>query len=271
MIRAAASSSARCENACGKLPRCRPVSASNSSAYRPSGEAIRSSLLHQVARLLQLAHDRQRRDEPERADEEGALLAREAVVGLVGAVAEHEAVLGQLLGDRRDGRAQPLVVAAAGSRRSPRAGPRRRASRCRSAGAGRRVRRRRARGCRRGSPRRSRATSPPAPDRRGSRPAARRGRARPSTSASRRRSAAARRAPPRSPGRARARPSSRTRPATGRSATAAAAAARCAGCAAGSSRARRRRRRSGAGRRRRCRSARGARPRSRTGGRASTR
>ena len=32
MIRAAASISARCENACGKLPRCRPVSASNSSA-----------------------------------------------------------------------------------------------------------------------------------------------------------------------------------------------------------------------------------------------
>ena len=32
MMRAAASISARCENACGKLPRCRPVSASNSSA-----------------------------------------------------------------------------------------------------------------------------------------------------------------------------------------------------------------------------------------------
>ena len=32
MIRAAASISARCENACGKLPRCRPVSASSSSA-----------------------------------------------------------------------------------------------------------------------------------------------------------------------------------------------------------------------------------------------
>ena len=32
MIRAAASISARCENACGKLPRWRPVSASNSSA-----------------------------------------------------------------------------------------------------------------------------------------------------------------------------------------------------------------------------------------------
>ena len=43
MIRAAASISARCEKACGKLPRCLPVSASNSSAYSPSGEAIRSS------------------------------------------------------------------------------------------------------------------------------------------------------------------------------------------------------------------------------------
>jgi hypothetical protein len=32
MIRAAASISARCENACGKFPRCRPVEASNSSA-----------------------------------------------------------------------------------------------------------------------------------------------------------------------------------------------------------------------------------------------
>ena len=52
--------------------------------------------LHQVARLLQLADDRQRRDEPEGADEERALLAREAVVGLVGVVAEDEAVLRQL-------------------------------------------------------------------------------------------------------------------------------------------------------------------------------
>src|SRR5207247_4549370 len=42
MIRAPASISARCENACGKLPRWRPVGASNSSAYRPSGEATRS-------------------------------------------------------------------------------------------------------------------------------------------------------------------------------------------------------------------------------------
>src|SRR6185295_6417505 len=39
MIRAAASIKARCENACGKFPRWRPVLLSNSSAYRPSGEA----------------------------------------------------------------------------------------------------------------------------------------------------------------------------------------------------------------------------------------
>src|SRR5690242_5496629 len=41
MIRAAASISARCENAWGKFPRCLPVLASNSSAYSPSGEAMR--------------------------------------------------------------------------------------------------------------------------------------------------------------------------------------------------------------------------------------
>ena len=101
MIRAAASISARWENACGKLPRWRPVSTSNSSAYSPSGEAMRSSRSMQVAGPLLLADDRQRRDEPERADEERALLAGQAVVGLVGAVAQHEAVLGQLVGDRQ--------------------------------------------------------------------------------------------------------------------------------------------------------------------------
>src|SRR5438876_242681 len=39
--------------------------------------------LHQVASPLQLSGDRERGDEPERADEEGPLLAREAVVGLL--------------------------------------------------------------------------------------------------------------------------------------------------------------------------------------------
>ena len=38
-------------------------------------------------------------------------LPGQAVVGLVGAVAQHEAVLGQLVGDRDDARQQPLVVA----------------------------------------------------------------------------------------------------------------------------------------------------------------
>ena len=48
--------------------------------------------------------------EPERADEERALLARQAVVGLARAVAQDEAVLGELVGYGQDARAQPLVV-----------------------------------------------------------------------------------------------------------------------------------------------------------------
>jgi hypothetical protein len=68
-------------------------------------------LLHQVACPLELPDDRQRRHEPERADEERALLARQTVVGLVGAIAEHEAVLGQLLGDRIHSRSQAIVIA----------------------------------------------------------------------------------------------------------------------------------------------------------------
>ena len=115
---------------------------------QPERRGDAQQALHQVARALLLADDRQRRHEPERADEERALLARQAVVGLAGAVAQHEAVLGQLVGDGQHARAQPLVVARAGSRRARRAGSRRRARRSRSAGAARRGRRRRARGCR---------------------------------------------------------------------------------------------------------------------------
>ena len=121
-------------------------SVSNSSAYRPSGEATLQQRSIRSRARCSLADDRQRRDEPERADQEAALLARQAVVGLVGAVAQHEAVLGQVVGDRLDALAQALVVARAGSRRSPPAAWTRRARRCRSAGAGRR-RARRARGC----------------------------------------------------------------------------------------------------------------------------
>ena len=66
--------------------------------------------LHQVAGPLVVADDRQRRHEPERADQEAALLARQAVVGLVGAVTQHETVLGQVVGDRLDALSQALVV-----------------------------------------------------------------------------------------------------------------------------------------------------------------
>jgi hypothetical protein len=52
----------------------------------------------------------ERRDEPERADQERPLFPGEPVVGLVGAVAENEPVLGEIGGDRVDGRAQALVV-----------------------------------------------------------------------------------------------------------------------------------------------------------------
>ena len=132
----------------GSCPRCRPVSASNSSAYSPSGEATRSRRSIRSWARWHLADDRQRRHQPERADQERALLARQAVVGLVGAVAQHEPVLGQLVGDRQHACVQPLVARRAGSRRSPPAASRHRARRCRSAGAARRPWSPRARGCR---------------------------------------------------------------------------------------------------------------------------
>ena len=94
--------------------------------------------LHQVAGPLALADDRQRGHQPERADQEAPLLARQAVVGLAGPVAQHEAVLGQVVGDREHALVQALVVLRAGSRRSPPAASRRPAPRSRSAGAARR-------------------------------------------------------------------------------------------------------------------------------------
>ena len=107
----AASIRARCENACGKFPRCRPVLGVELLRVEPERRGDVEELLHQVAGPLLLADDRQRRDEPERADQEASLLAGQAVVGLAGAVAEHEAVLCQIIGDRVDRLAQPFVVA----------------------------------------------------------------------------------------------------------------------------------------------------------------
>ena len=74
MIRAAASISARWENAWWKFPRCRPVAAVELLGVEPEGRGDRQAL-HQVAGPLQVADDRQAGDEPEGADQEGALLA----------------------------------------------------------------------------------------------------------------------------------------------------------------------------------------------------
>ena len=228
-------------------------------------------LVHQVARVLELADDRERRDEPERADQERALLPGEAVVGLVGAVAEHEAVLGQLLGDRVHGRVQALVVA--GEEAEDRGQEHRGIERVglvvlaqdppfgdavledvRADLVGRRTPRGRLLGV--------------ASDLGELRCAVERDPAH-----QLRRDVVLRRAPGLPDALVRLPPHlrSRTRPATGRSATAVWGAVRCGACGAGSSRARRRRRRSGAGRRRRSRSGPGARRRSPRGGRASTR
>ena len=61
------------------------------------------------------------------------------------AVAQHQAVLGQLVGDRQHGGADALVVGRQEARRAASAAPRRRARRCRSAGRTRRARRPRSR------------------------------------------------------------------------------------------------------------------------------
>ena len=71
---------------------------------------VGEQLLAEVTAALDLADLDQRGHEPERADREGALLAGEAVVGLLDAVAQDEPVLGQLVGDRQHGRADALVI-----------------------------------------------------------------------------------------------------------------------------------------------------------------
>src|SRR3954453_13893492 len=66
--------------------------------------------LHQVAGALLLADDRQRRDQPEGADQEAALLAREPVVRLAGPIAQYEPVLGQVICDRQNALVETLIV-----------------------------------------------------------------------------------------------------------------------------------------------------------------
>ena len=66
--------------------------------------------LHQVTGSLQLSHDRERRYKPKRADQERSLFSGKAVVGLIGAVAQDEAILGQLLGDGENRIPQAFIV-----------------------------------------------------------------------------------------------------------------------------------------------------------------
>ena len=70
----------------------------------------RQQPLAQVLGPVDLADLDQRRHQPERADGEGALLAGQPVVGLLDAVAQHQPVLGELVGDGQHRRAHPRVV-----------------------------------------------------------------------------------------------------------------------------------------------------------------
>ena len=69
-IAAAALTRARCDSACGKLPSISPVAGSICSASRPTSLISAHRLVHQRARLVQLAQRGQRRDQPEGAGEE---------------------------------------------------------------------------------------------------------------------------------------------------------------------------------------------------------
>jgi hypothetical protein len=70
---------------------------------------IGKELCAQRAGAAELADLRQRRDQPERADRKRALLAAEAVVGLLDAIGENQFILGQLVGDRQYGGSDALV------------------------------------------------------------------------------------------------------------------------------------------------------------------
>ena len=111
MRRRPASISARWVNACGKLPRCWPVVASISSAYRCSGPANDSSFWYSArARStspMMASADTSQNEQMVNVPSS----PREPVVGVVDPVAQDEAVLGELVGDREDGGAHPLVVA----------------------------------------------------------------------------------------------------------------------------------------------------------------
>ena len=191
-------------NACGKLPSCSPFCCVDLLGQQAEVVRVAGELVEQRLGALELARLRQARDEPERADHERALLAGQpvGVEPLVVAVAEHEAVLGQLRRDRLDRRAHALVGRRAGSRGSASAAARRRARPSRTtARTPASSRSSRARARRRGS----RRARPPTPrswrSRRAAARASRRGRAPSSRAPSRTGGGAARRASPTCPSR----------------------------------------------------------------------
>src|SRR3954452_14138098 len=94
----------------GKIPQEAAGSGIELLGIETEGGGDAKQPLHQVAGALHLADDRQGGDEPERADQEAALLAGEAIVRLVSPVAQHEAALREVLVDRLDRFAKPLVV-----------------------------------------------------------------------------------------------------------------------------------------------------------------
>ena len=77
---------------------------------QPEGAGEREQFLAQLMGSIELADLDQRRHQPERADRECTLLALQAVVGLLGPVAQDQAIDRELVGDREDRRPDARVV-----------------------------------------------------------------------------------------------------------------------------------------------------------------
>ena len=108
--------SARCENACGKLPIWRCSLGSYSSDSRPRWLRSDSSRSNSASASSSRPGERVVVGQPEAARQERALGSRQPVGAAVGLVAEHEAVAQQVLLDRRDRALHARIAARAGSR-----------------------------------------------------------------------------------------------------------------------------------------------------------
>jgi hypothetical protein len=99
MMRAAASSSARCENALGELAEVPARVGVELLRVEAERRRLAQQPLHEIAGALELTDGGERRDEPNEQIRNVPSVALEAVAGLVGAVAQHESLLGRLVGD----------------------------------------------------------------------------------------------------------------------------------------------------------------------------